>query len=232
MTARVCPAKPAVSAYHTVRFSYDPRREPVWRSLCAYLQRWVDPEQGVLELGAGYGEFSNFIRARKKWALDVNPDLIKRWDPSIAPLIQSALEPWALEDQSVGTVFASNFFEHFLQEESGSILSEASRVLRPGGRLVVVQPNFRLEPRRYFDDYTHKAIFTENSFCDFLSAHGWRVAHCEGRFTPFTMKSSHLPTAEWLVRLYLALPYRPFAGQFLVVAQRPEAVRGDDRVAR
>ncbi len=119
-------------------------------------------------------------------------------------------------------VFASNFFEHFTLEEGREILSEASRVLRRGGRLIVVQPNFRLEPRRYFDDYTHKTIYTDNGFQDFLKSQGWRIVHAEPRFTPFTMKS-RFPTAEWLVSLYLALPIRPFAGQFLVVAERPAA---------
>ena len=36
---------------------------------------------------------------------------------------------------------------------------------------------------------------------------------------PFSMKS-RLPVAEWLVRLYLALPFRPLAGQFLVIAEK------------
>jgi hypothetical protein len=91
--------------------------------------------------------------------------------------------------------------------------------LRPGGRLIVVQPNFRLQPRRYFDDYTHKTIFTDNGFRDFLKSEGWTIAHAEPRFMPFSMKS-RFPTAEWLVRLYLASPIRPLAGQFLVVAER------------
>src|SRR5262249_22188874 len=158
--------------------------------------------------------------ARRKWALDVNPALVEQWGPALTPLIQSALEPLPLEDGCVGTVFASNFFEHFTQDEGAAILAEAARVLKPGGRLIVVQPNFRLEPGRYFDDYTHRAIYTEVSFSDYLSALGWRVVHCEGRFTPFTMKSSRIPTGEWLVKLYLSLPWRPLAGQFLIVAER------------
>jgi hypothetical protein len=81
-----------------------------------------------------------------------------------------------------------------------------------------VQPNFRLQPRRYFDDYTHKTIFTDEGFCDFLRACGWRIVHREPRFLPFTLKSK-LPAFGWLVSLYLALPYRPLAGQFLTVAE-------------
>jgi hypothetical protein len=34
------------------------------------------------------------------------------------------------------------------------------------------------------------------------------------------MKSGRIPVAGWLVRLYLALPLRPMAGQFLAVARK------------
>ena len=208
------------SRYHEVRFAYHPRRAVVWSRLCAYLQRWVDADQALLELGAGYGEFSRFIQASAKWGLDVSPELTQHWAPEVTPLIQSALEPTPLPSGQLGSVFASNFFEHFTLDEGAGILSEAQRVLRPGGKLIVVQPNFRLEPNRYFDDYTHKQIYSDVSFCDFLQSLGWTITHCEPRFMPFTMKS-RMPTAGWLVSLYLSLPYRPLAGQFMVVAERP-----------
>jgi len=204
--------------YHTIRFQYDARRARVWRVLARYLQPWVDEQQSLLELGAGYGEFTREIRAAAKWAIEQNPALAEHWDPSVKGVFQSALDPWPIPESSIGTVFASNFFEHFTLEQDAEILIQARRALRPGGRLIAVQPNFRLEPRRYFDDYTHRTPFTDNGFQDFLRALGWRIVHAEPRFMPFTMKS-RMPTAEWLVSLYLALPYRPLAGQFLVIAE-------------
>ena len=208
-----------LATYHDVRFTYDARRTAVWRVLAEYLQQWVDAEGGCLELGAGYGEFSWEIQARRKWALDVNPALAAHWGEAVTPLVQSALEPLPLPDCSLSTVFASNFFEHFTLEQGAEILAEVRRVLRPGGRLIAVQPNFRLEPYRYFDDYTHRTAYTDTGFGDFLTASGFSIAHSEPRFTPFSMKS-RFPVAESLIRLYLALPYRPMAGQFLVVAER------------
>lgn len=213
------PLGPTLSRYHQVRFEFDPRRQIVWNVLAKYLQRWVDSEATVLELGAGYGEFSRAIRAARKLALDLNPALPSFWGPGVEPLIQSAREPLPLEDLSIGCVFASNFFEHFTIEECTSILAEVRRVLRIGGRLIAVQPNFRLEPRRYFDDYTHKTAFTDAGFRDFLAASGFQMIHSEPRFMPFTMKS-YLPVSAAFVRTYLALPWRPLAGQFLVIAER------------
>jgi len=210
----------AMQHYHEVRFPFDPRRIQVWKALCRYVQPWVAADDGVLELGAGYGEFSSEIRAARKWALEQNGELVAHWTPSVTPLIQSALEPWPVPEGSLGTIFASNFFEHFTLEQGAIILAEARRVLRSRGRLIVVQPNFRLEPRRYFDDYTHRTAYTDVGFRDFLRSEGWNIVHSEPRFVPFSMKS-RLPTASWLVRLYLALPFRPWAGQFLLVAEKP-----------
>ena len=92
-------------------------------------------------------------------------------------------------------------------------------MLSPGGNLILVQPNFRLAPRRYFDDYTHRTIWTDTSLGDLVAAHGFDVVRSEPRFLPLTMKS-RLSFGHRLVPLYLRLPYRPLAGQMLVVARR------------
>ena len=207
--------------YHQVRFTYDRRRVAPWRAIASYLKPWIDANSNLLELGAGYGEFLKSVDAAHKWAVDQNLALVDYWGPGITPLIQDALEPLPLASHMMGTVFASNFFEHLTLDEARLVLSEAARVLLPGGHLIVVQPNFRLQPRRYFDDYTHRTIYTDCGFQDFLSSEGWRIKHSEPRFMPFSMKS-RLPTAEWLVRMYLALPFRPMAGQFLVIADKPD----------
>jgi SAM-dependent methyltransferase len=207
------------AAYHHIRFTQDPSRAVVWKAVGRYVQKFLLEDEATLELGAGYGEFSRFIRAKEKWALDVNPELASYWPHDVRPLIQSALVGLPFAPASLGNVIASNFFEHFLIEECRLILEEVRRVLIPGGRLLIVQPNFRLEPGRYYDDYTHKTPFTDVGFADFLRSLGWRIRHEEPRFLPFTMKS-RLPKWGWLVQFYLALPYRPAAGQFMVVAEK------------
>jgi hypothetical protein len=40
------------------------------------------------------------------------------------------------------------------------------------------------------------------------------------KFLPYSMRDSRLPIAPWLVRAYLHSPWKPMAGQMLVVARR------------
>ena len=57
-TSSLPPLMGAADSYHQIRFVYDKRRAVVWRAIARYLQNWVRAEEGLLELGAGYGEFA------------------------------------------------------------------------------------------------------------------------------------------------------------------------------
>ena len=74
--------------------------------------------------------------------------------------------------------------------------------------ITVFQPNFKLSYRHYFDDYTHIQIFTDISLGDLPTSSGFICEKVVGRFLPFSLKSAG-PKWPWLLRLYLALPFRP-----------------------
>jgi SAM-dependent methyltransferase len=207
------------TAYFSTRFTPDRARAKVWAALCRYLQRWVPPDGAVLDLGAGYGDFSHNIRAARRVAFDANDAIRTFVRPPIEAEVGDVVDLRRFDDGSFDVVFASNLLEHLTWEQLSDMTAEVGRVLRPGGRLIAVQPNFRLRPREYFDDYTHRTIFTDRSLTDFLAASGFRIEHVEPRFLPLTMKS-RLSFGHALVPWYLRLPYRPLAGQMLVVAAR------------
>lgn len=208
------------SAYFSTRFTPDEARGKVWSAVCAYLQRWVPAGGAVLDLGAGYGDFSRHIGATRRVAFDCNPVLPSMVDPPIEAEVGDVTDLSRFDSGSFDVVFASNLLEHLTWRELDLVIAEIRRVLAPGGRFLAVQPNFRLRPREYFDDYTHRTIFSDRSLADFINASGLVVEHVEPRFLPLTMKS-RLSFGHALVPLYLRLPYRPLAGQMLVVARRP-----------
>ena len=205
--------------YYNTRFTFDPRRRAVWRHISAYLQRWINPDADVLELGAGYCDFSNTITAGTRTAVDLQPNFVESADAGVATAIGPCTDLSRWDDASFDVVFASNLFEHLDRTSLISTLGEVRRVLRAGGRLILVQPNFRLRPHEYFDDYTHVAVFTDRSLPDMLEANGFAREHVEARFLPLTMKS-RLSFGHRLVPLYLRSPWRPLAGQMLVISTR------------
>jgi hypothetical protein len=92
--------------------------------------------------------------------------------------------------------------------------------LRFRGRLVVIQPNFCYAYRQYFDDYTHRSVFTHVSLPNLMRSHAFHIETIQAKFTPYSLRNSRFRIPPWLIRAYLNSPVKPFAGQMLVVAQK------------
>lgn len=207
--------------YFSTRLAFDPRRAEVWRHVTRYLQQWVASDASVLDLACGYGDFvASVTTTGKRVGIDLHPQVAEFLPGDVEAHVGDATELSRFDDGSFQVVFASNFLEHLDHAAVDRCLSEILRVLAPAGHLILVQPNFRLAPRTYFDDYTHRTIFTDQSLADLLVARGFELVHVERRFLPMTMKS-RMGAGSRLVPLYLRLPYRPLAGQMLHVARRP-----------
>jgi SAM-dependent methyltransferase len=210
----------AADGYFATRFAYDERRARLWKRLTPYLGRYCGGARSVLELGAGYCYFINQIPAPRRVAVDVSETVLTSSAEGVEAVQSDAGDFLRRSpDAAFDLVFASNFFEHFDWPVLEALLPQVIRVLAPGGRLMLIQPNFRLAPSRYFDDFTHRTIFTDVSIRDWLEHHGLRVVTLVPRFLPLTVKS-RLGDLSFLVPLYLRLPFRPFAGQMFVLAER------------
>ena len=213
--------------YFSTRYLPDPARSVVWREIIRALSGYIPRGGAVLELGPGYCDFINQVPANRKIAVDIDPSA-GDFAASDVELIQGDCgELSMIAAGSIDLVFASNLLEHLDRHDATRLLRSAFEVLKPGGTLMLIQPNFRYCYARYFDDYTHVTPYTDRGLLGLLQSERYRVLKCEPRFLPFSMNSGRaIPRWGWLVRLYLNLPFRPLAGQMLVVAERPSTQRG------
>jgi hypothetical protein len=100
----------------------------------------------------------------------------------------------------------SNYLEHL--DSSDAVVEQlavARRLLAPGGRVVVLQPNIRLVGARYWDFIDHRVALTERSLLEAAELAGLRADVIVTRFLPYSTKG-RLPSAGTLVRAYLAFP--------------------------
>jgi len=205
--------------YTHSRFSHDPRRSAVWAEIAAYLQRYVPRSGPLLDLGSGYCDFVNAIEASPRYALDRFIDPATHAGPGVIPLQADAADLSGVREP-LQTVFSSNLLEHLTHEHGVEVARAVLEALAPGGRWLLLQPNFRYCATTYFDDYTHRTIYTHVSLADFLRAQGFEIERVEPRFLPFSM-NTRAPTWRPLVWAYLRSPLRPRAKQMLVIARRP-----------
>jgi len=197
-------------------------RVAMWSVLCAdFFSRYVRPDDTVLEVAAGHCEFINQIAARRRIALDLNPDVRRHAGPGVEVLVGSSTDLGAVPDGSVDVAFVSNFFEHVPREVILATLREIRRVLAPGtGRLLVLQPNIRYCARDYWMFFDHVTALDDRSLAEALGLAGFDVEQMIARFLPYTTKS-RLPRSLFLVRTYLRVPlaWRLLGAQSLAVAR-------------
>lgn len=200
-------------------------RNNVWRILVRdYFQQWIRPDDAVLDLGAGYGEFVNNIQCGKKYAMDLNPDTAKQVNTGVELLAQDCSKPWPLRDNSLNVVFTSNFFEHLPDVQTlARTLTEVRRCLKYDGILIAMGPNITYAGKAYWNVVDHRLALSEQSLAKTLVSQGFSIKKCIARFLPFTMSEGfQYPT--FFVAAYLRLPlaWCIFGKQFLVIGSKDD----------
>lgn len=197
----------------------------VWNVLVTdYFQQLIPANSRVLDIGCGFCHFLNAVKAEERVGIDANPDAKRHAAPGVTVHTVSDLGLGEVPQNHFDLIFISNFLEHL--GNSQTVLDLLRRVrerLSPQGRVVILQPNFRLLGWRYFDFIDHSMVLTDASMREALELSGLRLEREVLRFLPYTTKSK-LPSHPALVRLYLRLPifWRFFGKQSLFIARRSE----------
>lgn len=208
--------------YYASRFTYDPTRKAVWGEIIRFLSPFIATNAQVVDLGAGYCDFINAVPARTRWAVDLSPELPQHAAAGVHVLNMSSSHLPSINDGSVDVVHASNFFEHLNDAQLSDTMREVKRMLKTGGTLILLQPNFRLAYKTYFDDPTHVRIWTDAGLASFLRSEGFEIVLERPKFLPFSLRSrpSLIPAHPLIIRAYIWSPWKPFAGQMLVIARK------------
>jgi SAM-dependent methyltransferase len=196
-------------------------RNFVWSVLCKFFfKKYIKKSDSVIDIGAGFCEFINNIECKTKIAIDISKNTRNYAQKNVKVIICSADKiPTSLK---TNVIFMSNFLEHLENKESViEIFKKSHSLLKPGGRIIIVQPNIDLAKEKYWDRIDHTVPLNGKSVIEGLEVSDFRVELFIKKFLPLTTQSK-LPKPAWLIKLYLSLPsyLRFFAGQSLFIAKK------------
>ena len=182
-------------------------KDAVWREIVRFLQRYIDPAAPVLDIACDRGHFIRWTKGSERWATDIR-DVVAALPADVRFVQASGLDlASVLPNGYFGSVFMSNYLEHL--ESSDAVIDQlrvARQLVRPGGRVIVLQPNIRLVGPRYWDFIDHRVALTERSLLEAAELAELRTVDLITRFLPYSTKG-RLPSDPRLVRAYLA--FRP-----------------------
>lgn len=199
-------------------------KKKLWQCLLdSYLQRFFGKDMTIIDIGCGFCEFINLVKGKKKYAYDIEAVFEKFTDTDVEFIKAQLGTPIPLADNSCDRVFASNFFEHLCsREEVIFTLREMFRILKPAGKIVVIQPNVALTGGAYWDFFDHVIPLTDKSLLEAMQMVGFKKHCVNRRFLPYTTKGfKHHNTL--LLKLYLLVPPFQwiFGKQSLIIAEKP-----------
>ena len=80
-------------------------------------------------------------------------------DYPLLKVFQNNIEKEALpfRSESVDIIFSKSFVEHLYNPKL--FFDEAYRVLKKGGKLITLTPDWEVQTKKFYDDWTHKTRF-------------------------------------------------------------------------
>jgi SAM-dependent methyltransferase len=181
-------------------------KEAIWRELGRFLQRFIVPNARVVDIACDLGYFIRNVKAKDRWATDIR-DVEGALPKDVHFVRASGLElADVMPNNHFDLAFFSNYLEHLSSTEAVlQQLRVTFSLLKPGGRVLILQPNIRLIGGSYWDFIDHQTALTEKSLAEAAVMAGFKTKRVITRFMPYTTKS-RLPQHPLLVRAYLAFP--------------------------
>jgi 2-polyprenyl-3-methyl-5-hydroxy-6-metoxy-1,4-benzoquinol methylase len=144
--------------YLETRYDYKKRPKTAYPGkLIKYLMNRFDIQPGmtILEIGSGRGEF---LYAFKNQGLicsgiDLDANAKKYTNDIEISILDVTKDIFPFEENSFDVIFHKSVIEHMYSPEH--MMNETRRILKPGGKIIILTPEWSSQMHVFYDDITH-----------------------------------------------------------------------------
>ncbi|MDO8743416.1 MAG: class I SAM-dependent methyltransferase [Candidatus Azambacteria bacterium] len=133
----------------------------------------------LLDVGCGRGDFAKGFKdaGLEVFGLDRekgNSEILKGIEVKTGDIKN---DPFPFEGETFDFVFSKSVIEHLLEPDN--FMKECRRVLKPGGRIIIMAPDWHSQRYIFYDDYTHRHPYTAAGLKDLLNIYGFKEVGVE-----------------------------------------------------
>lgn len=167
----------------------------------------IKPGFKLLEIGCGRGEFlESFEKAGINcYGVDLSGHCSKN-KINVKVICQDiSKENLAYPDNFFDVVYHKSFLEHFYSP--ANVMKETYRVLKPGGQIIILTPDWTSQMKVFYEDFTHCRPYTKGALQDVLDIYGFFDIHTELFYQyPAIWKYPSLKILSRWLQLFISTP--------------------------
>ncbi|MCC7290136.1 class I SAM-dependent methyltransferase [bacterium] len=162
----------------------------------------IPNEAKVLDLGCGRGDM---FLAFKRLGMNMSGGDIEYLTGSTltkndVKIFDFSKDKYPFDDNTFDIVFSKSVIEHLYEPEH--FLKEQFRILKPGGRIITLTPDWYSQMKLFYNDFTHKRPFNSTSLNYALNVYGFKDVTTELFFQhPLYWKYPALKQFAYLLRI-------------------------------
>jgi SAM-dependent methyltransferase len=183
-----------------------------------YLEK-LGTDQKILDLNPGTkGIYNEIDLSRISYiALEQNPLVTAILNKNNVEVIDWDIPLIPLDDNSIDYALSTPFIEHLpTYIEAIKLLLELRRVLKPGGRVLIIVPNYLSLKEIFFEDYKHGWVTTKKRLMDMLLDCHYKICGCRYTIGWITMRRNFLTTSlRFVISIIMAILRLNFIERFL-----------------
>jgi len=162
-------------------------------ALKTFYNKKIEVNSKTLDLGYGDGAFLKLLEREKINSKGYDYDTINFENEKIPEV-----------SNSIDFITCNSVIEHL--NDVSNLMNETYRILKPGGKLILITPNFQYDYKQFYDDPTHVNPFTVAKLNNILELHGYQNI----KILPWIVKKSPF---LW------KLPFNFFFARYLLIAR-------------